>query len=124
MTRPYSLDLRERVVAQVAAGRRVREVAQLFGVSVSCVVKWSQRARATGSPAAKQVGGYRPRKLAGERAWLLARLEERPDLTLAELQRELAGREIEVGISAIWSFLDREGLSFKKNPARQRARSA
>lgn len=124
MTRPYSLDLRERVVAQVAAGRTVREVAQLFGVSVSCVVKWSQRARATGSPAAKQVGGYRPRKLAGERAWLLGRLEERPDLTLAELQRELAGRGIEVGISAIWSFLDREGLSFKKNPARQRARSA
>lgn len=124
MTRPYSLDLRERVVAQVAAGRTVREVARLFGVSVSCVVKWSQRARATGSPAAKQVGGYRPRKLAGERGWLLARLAERPDLTLAELQRELAARGIAVGISAIWSFLDREGLSFKKNPARQRARSA
>lgn len=124
MTRPYSLDLRERVVAQVVAGRTVREVAQLFGVSVSCVVKWSQRARATGSPAAKQVGGYRRRKLAGERAWLLARLEERPDMTLAELQRALAARGIEVGISAIWSFLDREGLSFKKNPARRRARSA
>ena len=67
MARPYSLDLRERVVARVADGRTVRAVAATFGVSVSSVVKWSQRHRATGSAAAKPMGGRRPYALAGER---------------------------------------------------------
>jgi transposase len=43
MARPYSLDLRERVVAAVAAGQSCRQVAALFKVSVASVVKWSQR---------------------------------------------------------------------------------
>ena len=47
MARPYSLDLRERVVGSVAGGRTCRETAALFGVSVASVVKWSQRHRAT-----------------------------------------------------------------------------
>jgi transposase len=45
MARPYSLDLRERVVARVEAGDSCRAVAALFGVSVASVVKWSQRKR-------------------------------------------------------------------------------
>ena len=39
MARPYSLDLRERVVARVAAGDSCRKVAAVFGVSVASVVK-------------------------------------------------------------------------------------
>jgi len=42
MARPLSNDLRDRVVARVAAGETVRSVATVFGVSVSSVVKWSQ----------------------------------------------------------------------------------
>lgn len=49
MTRPLSLDLRERVVASVLAGESCRSVAERFGVAVSSVVKWAQRQRATGS---------------------------------------------------------------------------
>ena len=45
MVRPLSLDLRERVVAAVAKGESCRSVAARFEVSVSSVVKWSQRAR-------------------------------------------------------------------------------
>ena len=82
MARAYSLDLRERVVASVARGKSCRAVAALFDVSVASVVKWSQRARVAGSPAAKPMGGKRPYALAGERDWLLARLSEKPDLTL------------------------------------------
>ena len=48
MARPYSLDLRERVVAAVESGRTVRDVASSFGVSVSSVVKWSQRGSGDG----------------------------------------------------------------------------
>src|SRR5215470_8675373 len=77
MARPYSQDLRDRVVAAVASGRPCRAVAARFGVSVASVVKWSQRWRATGSAAAKPMGGRRPLRLAGERAWLLARIAAR-----------------------------------------------
>jgi len=73
MPRAYSLDLRERVVGLVASGEPCRAVAELFDVSVASVVKWSQRARATGSAAAKPMGGKRPYLLEGERDWLLAR---------------------------------------------------
>src|SRR5262245_10193828 len=72
MARAYSLDLCERVVAAVANGQSCRAVADRFGVSVASVVKWSQRFRATGSAAAKPMGGRRPDALEGERDWLLA----------------------------------------------------
>jgi transposase len=60
MARAYSLDLRERVVAAVASGQTCRAVAGTFMVSVASVVKWSQRHRAVGSPAALKMGGHRP----------------------------------------------------------------
>jgi hypothetical protein len=57
MTRAYSLDLRERVIAMVDDGETTRTVAAAFDVSVASVVKWVHRARATGS-AARAVGGF------------------------------------------------------------------
>lgn len=121
MARPYSLDLRERVVGAVADGQSCRQVAARFGVSVASVVKWSQRFRLTGSAAALPMGGRRPYALAGERAWLLARIAEKPDVTLRGLVAELAERGIRVSYFAVWHFFEHEGISFKKKPARQRA---
>src|SRR5882762_4024811 len=120
MARAYSLDLRERVVAAVTAGASCRKVASIFKVSVASVVKWSQRFRATGSAAARPVGGRRPYALAGEREWLLGRLAEKPDLTLRALVGELAQRGIVVSYYAVWHFFEHEGISFKKKPVRQR----
>jgi transposase len=97
-------------------------VAKRFGVSVASVVKWSQRFRATGSAAAKPMGGKRPYALEQERNWVLARVAQQPDITLRALAEELAERGLPVSIYAVWHFLRREGLSFKKNSARQRAR--
>jgi transposase len=94
MGRAYSLDLRDRVVAAVAAGESCRAVAVTFKVSVASVVKWSQRFRATGSAAARPMGGNRPYVLACERDWLLKRLAEQPDITLRSLLAELAERGI------------------------------
>lgn len=118
MARPYSLDLRERVVASVASGQTCRAVAELFNVSVASVVKWSQRARSTGSAAARKMGGRRPFLLEGERDWLLVRLAEKPDLTLHALLAELRERGIVVACDTLWRFLRREGISFKKNRLR------
>ena len=123
MARAYSLDLRERVVAAVAAGESCRKVAATFKVSVASVVKWSQRSRATGSPAARPMGGNRPYALAGERDWLLARVAEKPDITLRALVAELAERGIKVSYYAVWHLFEHEGISFKKKPARERAGS-
>jgi transposase len=122
MGRPYSLDLRERVVASVAGGRSRRETARLFGVSAASAVKWCQRARRTGSPAAHPMGRRnRPLILAPERAWVLARLAVKPDLTLRGMQAELAARGIRVSCKAIWNFFRAEKQTFKKKPARRRA---
>jgi transposase len=124
MARAYSLDLRERVVACVVDGRSCRTVAGLFDVSVASVVKWSQRARATGSAAAKPMGGRRPYLLEGERDWLLVRLAEKPDLTLHALLGELRERGVVVACDTLWRFLRRERISFKKNRVRHRAGSS
>ena len=121
MAAPLSLDLRERVVAAVCAGETCRSVALRFGVSVASVVKWSQRFRSTGSAAAKAMGGHRPYALEGERAWLLARIAAEPEITLRALAAELAERGRPVSHYAVWHFLAREGISFKKKSARRRA---
>ena len=124
MVRPYSLDLRTRVVAAVANGQTCRAAAELFDVSVASVVKWSQRARATGSAAAKPMGGKRPVLLAGQRAFILDRIEAVPNLSLRALMAELAERGVVVSYGAVWTFVHREGLSFKKKRASRRAGSA
>ena len=122
MAGPYSLDLRERVVAAAAAGLSCRAVAKVCSVAAATVVRWCQRSRETGSPAALPMGGKRPFALASQRDWVLTRVSERPDLTLRDLTAELAERGVTVSSYAVWHFLKREGISFKKNPARRRAR--
>ena len=119
--RPYSTDLRERVVASMAGGRSARATAALFGVSVASAVKWSQRQRRTGSVAPGKMGGHRKPVLLPEREWLHARLAAEPDLTLRALLAELAERGVKASYGALWLFLEREGLSFKKKRVRQRA---
>jgi transposase len=124
MARAYSLDLSERVVAAVLRGASCRAVAAAFEVSVASVVKWSQRSRAIGSPAAKPMGGKRPYLLEGQRGFLLARYSEKPDLTLHALLFELRERGVVVSCDTLWRFLRREGISFKKNAVRRRAGSS
>jgi transposase len=124
MPRPYSLDLRERVVGRVLLGETVRAVARTFWVSVSSAVKWSQRYRATASAAAKPMGGRRHFVLAGQRGFLLERIALEPSVSLRRLQAELAERGTVVSYGAVWTFVHQEKLSFKKTRVRQRARSS
>jgi len=118
MPRPYSNDLRERVVSAVGAGESCRSVADRFDVSVSSVVKWSQRHRATGSIAPDKMGGYRRRVLEPYRDFIVAEISRTSHLTLHGLRDLLAARGIEVSHHTVWTFLRREGLSFKKNAVR------
>jgi transposase len=124
MARPYSLDLRERVVAAVLAGESCRKVAETYRVSVASAVKWSQRYRRTGSAAAKRMGGHQARSLAPEREWLLARFAATPDVTLRALVVELGERGVVTSYGSIWRIVNDAGISFKKNSVRHRAGSS
>jgi putative transposase len=115
MARPYSNDLRERVVASVERdGLSRREAASRFGVGASTAIKWVQRVRKTGRVDPGQMGGHRPRKLSGAwREWLLSRCRE-SDFTLRGLVAELAERGLKVDYRSVWEFVDAEKLSHKK----------
>jgi|SRR5215471_3030554 len=115
MARPYSLDLRERVVRAVEVeGLSRRAAAVRFGLAVSTVIKWLQRVRATGSPRPGKMGGHKPKKIAGaHRTWLLVRCRER-DFTLRGLVGELAERGLKVDYRSVWEFVHAEALTYKK----------
>ena len=115
MTRPYSNDLRERVVSAVLSGESCRVVAVRFGVAVSSVVKWSQRYRATGSVAPGKMGGHRKRILEPHRAFIVERVNQTPHLSLHGLKEELAARGVQVSHDTVWRFLRGEGLRFRRN---------
>jgi len=123
MPRPYSMDLRERVVFAVnEEGLSRHEAAERFGIAVSTAVHWLKRANTTGSVAPKRVGGYKPAILSGaNRDWLLERT--RSDFTLRGLVAELADRGVRVDYRSVWRFVHAEGLSFKKKSHGQRTGS-
>lgn len=123
MARPYSNDLRERVASAVAAGRSCREVAGLFGVSVASAAKWSQRQRATGTAAARPMGGHRKRLLEPYRDVVLERLAADPDLTIPALAAQLAVEGIAANRVTLWRLVRSAGMTVKKNAVRQRAGS-
>jgi transposase len=119
MGRPYSLDLRERVVAAVEKGVSRRQAAAQFGVGISTVINWVRRFRETGSAAPGKMGGHKPKAIAGEhRIWLLRRTKE-AEFTLRGLVAELAERGLKVDYRSVWNFVHAEKLSFKKNRRRQ-----
>ena len=119
MPRPYSQDLRERVVRAVEAGASCHEAAAAFEVGVSSAIRWVARWRGTGSVAAKPMGGKRS-PLDAHKDWLLALIGAEPDLTLEEMRTRLRGRGILVSTSMVWRFFDRHDITFKKKPARIR----
>ena len=115
MGKPYSMDLRDRVVAAVEReGVSRRQAAARFGVSYSAAIAWLKRFRATGSAKPGQMGGHKPKKIAGaHRDWLLGRCRQ-ADFTLRGLVAELGERGLKVDYRSVWAFVHAEKLSHKK----------
>ena len=113
--KPYSMDLRERVVAAVNRdGLSRQEAARRFGVAASTSITWVKRLDETGSLIAGQSGGHRPKKIAGEHyKWLLVRCRESA-FTIRGLVLKLAERGLSVSYRAVWDFVHAERLSYKK----------
>ena len=118
MTKPYSDDLRERVVSAMQSGESCRRVAARFEIAPSSVVKWTQHVVQTGSVSPVKISGYRHPVLEPHRDWLLDQVQTCPHVTLAVLQEMLAERGIEVSHDTVWRFLRGCGFSFKKDAGR------
>jgi putative transposase len=114
MTRPYSQDLRERIVRAVEGGLSRHAAAVRFAVSVSFVVKLMQRWQRRGTLAPDQYGGWKKPRLLPYRARIHALIVEQCDITLDELRGALAVEGILVARSTLADFLAAEGLTRKK----------
>ena len=123
MSVAYSSDLRVRVIESVEAGASRRDAAERFGISVSSAIRWLHEWTEDGRTKAKPRGGSCS-PLEEHTTWLLALIAERPDLTLEEIVAEMGKQGIEGSRTAVWRFFERHDVSFKKNPVRQRAKSA
>jgi transposase len=117
MSKPYSSDLRERVVDCVEAGASRHEAAQRFEVSVSSAIRWMQRLVRLGNAAAKPSGGSIS-PLEVHAPWLLELIAEHPDLTLDEIVVAMHRHGIAGSRSAVWRFFDRHEISVKKKSMR------
>jgi transposase len=116
MPKACSSDLRERVIEAVEEGASRREAAERFEVSASSAVKWLQSWRREGRRGPKPRGGSRS-PLEDHADEVLALVAEQPDRTLEELVVALRKQRIPGSRSALWRFLERHGISFKKKPA-------
>jgi len=124
MGKPYSLDLRKRVVAAIEGGISRNRAAKQFGVAVSTAIGWMRRVQETGSVAPGQMGGHKPKAISGAHAvWLSHRIRS-DDFSLRGLVAELAGRGLKVDYRSVWEFVHAEKLSFKKKRGGWRTRSS
>jgi transposase len=114
--RPYSQDLREKIIRALEADRTQEEVADRFTVSLSFVEQLWRRWRETGSCAALPHAGGRRRALREHEAALRAEVAAQPDVTLAELCERLnsAGAPA-VSVATMCAELQRLDLPRKKS---------
>lgn len=82
--KPYSKDLRSRVLAAVDAGTPREEVARTFSVSMPTIKRWLKRRRETGDVEPRAIPGRPSRKGVMLKEWLPKHLQANDDLTLEE----------------------------------------
>ena len=124
MARPLSEDLRVRVIQAVEGGMSRRAAAERFGISPASAVRFVKEWRESGTKRAKRQGGdRRSHRIEGHREFILSAVEAKPDLTLEEIAKMLeTERGASFAPSSVWRFLERHVVTFKKKPARRRAR--
>ena len=119
----YSQDLRDRVLWALDRGERPTAIARRLEVSRLWIYRVRERRQKTGQRSSLQIGGHRRSRVAGMESVLRAWIEQEPGLSLAELCERLAGQGVAIKIGALWHQLNKWKLTFKKNAARQRART-
>ena len=125
MSKALSVDLRQRTLAAVQEGLTHREAAARFKVSAASVSRWRALAASGAAPMHGPLGGDRRSHVveaAGEA--VLEVFHARRDMTLLELQAELAERGLQFGYGTLWRFFDRRGYTRKKRPRTRPSSSA
>jgi transposase len=120
MPRAYSIDMRQRVLARVESGASRREAAEHYDVSASTAVIWVKCFRETGRCAPQPRGGSIS-PLEEHAEFLLALIDDKPDLTLDEVVSAMRKQRIAGSRTAVWRFFQRHKITFKKKPARSGA---
>jgi len=124
MPAPLSIDLRERVVAAVAAGASCHGAAARFGVSVSSASRWAERVRQEGQVAPKSSGGaHASPRIEAHADLILSLNEQRPEIYLRELRDALAERGVATSTSGLWRFFRRHRITRKKGRSTPPSRS-
>jgi transposase len=126
MTKPLSTDLRQRLVGAVDGGMTRRMAEERFRVAASTAVRWVDQWRRTGSVQPRPQGGdKRSQRIEAYADEILALVDEKPDMTLAEIAANLErAHGLRVAQSTVWRFFERRGITLKKNRTRQRAAAA
>jgi transposase len=119
----YSQDLRERVLWALSRGERPTAIARRLEVSRVWIYQVRDREQNSGNRTSFQIGGHRRSRVADMEPVLRGWIEAEPDLALAELCERLARQGVLIKPGALWHQLNKWNLTFKKNPARQRART-
>ena len=116
------MDIRERLVLAVEGGLSRRSAAKRFGVAASTAIKWVDQWRRTGDVGPRPQGGdHRSHRIEAHADEILALIDEIADITLGEIAEHLDEvHGLTVAQSTVWRLLDRHGMTFKKNRARQR----
>ncbi len=90
MTRPLSMDLRERLVSAVTGGMSRRGAASRFGVAPSTAIKLLDQWQRTGDVRPRPQGGdKRSHRMEAHAEEILALIETTPDITLGEIAAHL-----------------------------------
>ena len=110
--KPYSMDLRQRVLADCDAGLATKQVAQKYTVSPAWVRRLKQRRRQSGQLAPTDYRHGRRPSWDGYGERLAEAVRQQPDATLEELKARLA---LAVALSTLWRACAALGLSVKKN---------
>lgn len=110
--RPYSNDLRERILLDSDAGMSPAQVGQKYHVSAATVNRLKRLRQETGQIEPKKIGGYRKSPLEERREDIERFIKEKPDLTLAELKEKL---DMKISLQSLSKFTRMKmGYSFKK----------
>ena len=115
MARALSLDLRERVVAALAAGASCGPAAARVGVAQASAIRWHARFRAEGEIAAKPMGGDRhSHRIEAHAAAILQAYAARPSIYLREVKDALEENGATASMSGLSRFFRRHGITRKK----------
>jgi transposase len=111
-----SMDIRERVMKAIEGGLSRRKAAARFDIGPATAIRWARRALTTGEVAPSKMGGdRRSQRIEAHAGFILAQIEETPDITIMELREKIKERHgFGFGYGTVWRFLARHRITRKK----------